>query len=200
MKKNIFLISILISLVFILYQEYSLKNNLYAKEIEEADIEFDEYDQVASTNYFYRDRVFGYPFKGLAMSIAPEKKKYEIGEKIDIKVLFKNLTEKEIRVWRLNDGAREYKYTLFFSDGKPVPKSEYAQEFEASLSTPPQKYSIRSVRIQPKDIGGIVIYVQKYFNIEKAGTYYLVMMRHVTESWDDGFLISNMTTINIVDK
>ena len=134
------------------------------------------------------------------MSIAPAKKQYENDEDIEVRVLFKNLTEEEIRIQRLGDGARDYRIALYFPDGNLVPKSEYGEKFEDSLSRPLQTYSIRGQYIKPKDFGSHYLRIGRYFNIEKEGTYFLVMMRRITDSWEDGFLISNMTTINILNK
>ncbi|MBN1973601.1 MAG: hypothetical protein JW787_08170 [Sedimentisphaerales bacterium] len=169
-------------------------------DMNETDIEKKKANQIERINTKYKERVFGNPFNGLAMSIALEKEQFEIGEEIEIQALFKNLTESEIYLRQLDDGARDIRYGLYFFDGSPVPKSEYAEKFEASLSEPLQSYSLRGSFIKPKAIVIYIVPISKYFNIEKEGTYFLVMMRRITDSWEDGFMISNMTRINIVKK
>jgi len=46
--------------------------------------------QIEADNIRYKDRIFGNPFQGMAMSIEPKKDEYEIGDDIEISTLCKN--------------------------------------------------------------------------------------------------------------
>ena len=81
-------------------------------------------------------------------------------------------------------------------------KSKHAEELEISVIGKKSSviYSVRGIYIYPGvETGSITVRLDPYFNIEKEGTYFLVMMRRMTESWEDRFLISNITKINIVN-
>ena len=67
-------------------------DNYYESYAYKRDIEY--------LNNKYKDRVFGNPFNGVAISIAPIKDKYILGEMIEIDVLFKNVSQKERELYK----------------------------------------------------------------------------------------------------
>jgi hypothetical protein len=194
--RKYFLVTIILLFIIISYlKESFIKNDIYAQEANKSIL-----DQIEYNNFVYKDRVFGNPFRGLSMSIAPEKKEYEVGEEIEIRALFKNISQAEIELRQIGSGENDYRYGLYLPDGSPVPKSEYAENFEAHFKERPPVISRRGGVIKPRDIIANIVLVGRYFKIEKEGIYFLVMMRRISESWEDGFLISNMTKINIISK
>ncbi|MBN1973599.1 MAG: hypothetical protein JW787_08160 [Sedimentisphaerales bacterium] len=193
------------------FYKYSFSNYTYAEEPQKSPVLTPEgYDpneskakQIENTNIYYKDRVFGNTFRGLAMSIAPEQDRYEIGDEIRISTLFKNFSEEEILLYLFSDNNQsDFMYALYFPDGSPAAKSEYAKRFETNSDDKllPRRFSERDFSFKPREIHSFSIPVGRFFKIEKEGTYFLVMMRRITDSWEDGFMISNMTKINIVKK
>jgi hypothetical protein len=171
-------------------------------EPNEIDIEKIIARNIEEDNIRYKDRIFGNPFCGLAISIAPIKDEYEIGEEIEISTLFKNFSKEELEL-RIDNGIKDRQYVLYFSDGYPVPKSEFVEGYEASIKKPrslPRTGSTQIYNLKPRQILQFNDKVSRFFKIEKEGTYYLIIMRGFARSWDDGFMISNMTKINIVNK
>ena len=53
-------------------------------------------ERIDADNERFKDRVFGNPFRGLAMSIAPLKAQYEISDDIEISILVKNFGQEQI--------------------------------------------------------------------------------------------------------
>lgn len=172
-------------------------NNVDHEKIVSKNIELD--------NIRYKDRIFGNPFCGLAMSIEPLQDEFEIGNKIGISILYKNFSKKELVLQRVNDSKHieDFRYAMYFPDGNSVQKSYLVEEFEASINKPRTlpRVSSRQIRnLQPRQILSYIVEVSRFFKIEKAGTYSLVIMRRITDSWQDGFMISNMIKIKIVNK
>jgi hypothetical protein len=200
--RKLNLIALILTFVIVGYWTVShSQRGIYAKE-----------NNLSTTNNItynpvYKDRIYGNPFRGLAISIEPVKKQYEVGERIDISILFRNFG-KEMARWSEISGEpiRNYRFSLVDPNGRPLPKSSYAEDLEISTigKRPQDIFSIRGDGIGPGvDVDMVIITTLRldpYFKIEKEGTYFLVIMRRVTESWEDGFLISNMTKINIVNK
>lgn len=171
----------------------------------EFDIEKMMARQIEADNIRYKNRVFGNPFCGLAMSIEPTKDEYKIGEDIEISIIFRNFSNGNLKLrWtRFYGDIRDFSYTLYFPNGTPVPKSELIEKYEANINKPsefPRTGSDGFIDVRPKQIYSFINEVSRYFKIEKEGIYYLVIMRNITGKWQDGFMISNMIKIKIVDK
>ena len=165
--------------------------------------------RIENDNIRFKDRIFGGIFHGFAMSIEPVKEKYEIGKGIEISALYKNFSNEQLVLIKYNDSQNKYdfRYAMYFPDGSAVPKSEFAKEYENTITSsrirnnnPPRISSFQTPNFLPQQIEHYTMNISRFFNIEKPGIYNLVIMRRITESWEDGFMISNMTTINIVDN
>ena len=161
--------------------------------------------QIEADNNRYKDRIFGNSFCGLAMSIEPKKDVYEIGEDIEISIIVRNFSkEKQLLRWdRYYGDMEDYSYAMYFPDGNSVPNSELIEEYEANINKPHEFPRIGSgglLDFKPEQIYSFNNKINRYFKIEKEGTYFLVIMRNITGEWKDGFMISNMTKINIVKK
>jgi hypothetical protein len=180
-----------------------------APDLNEAYMAKLEQERIDADNEHYKDRIFGNPFRGLAMSIAPAKAQYEIGNEIEISILVKNFGSEKIilKEVRGDDTVLDnFQYALYFPDGNSVPKSDCAKKLEVDIENAQRKF----VPSTPSIVGSLALpgeilqiykpIVGRYFKIEKEGTYFLIAMRRTTESWQDGFMISNMTKINIIAK
>jgi hypothetical protein len=176
-------------------------------DFNQAEVAKAEQKRIEADNLFYKDRVFGNPFRGFALSIAPVKDEYVIGDKIEISMLVKNVSPEKLTL--LGSHGLEifdnFQYALYFPDGNSVPKSEYVKkqddDFEKlQRKNLPLSGSTQGYPMQPKEILQFIYPINTFFNIQKEGTYLLIIMRRVKESWKDGFMISNMTKINIVEK
>lgn len=142
--------------------------------------------------------IWGNPFKGVAMSVRPRKSRSTLGQKIEISVLIKNAGEDEAVVFTTGGFLDNYRVALFDQEGRPVAKSKLAEEVEEYYGQEGGFHRRRVTRIKPGETreGFQVFTLNEWFEIDKAGTYYLVVMRRLW-SWDKGFMISNMAKITI---
>lgn len=155
-------------------------------------------DKASATNQVTeKEPVWGSTFRDVAMSIRTDKSRYELGEGIGIVVTFKNFSDEPIKLCRFGGIIRNYRLALFYPDGRPVPKTEFAKREETVIGKPPVVFSRRSIRIEPGQTEPAGFGLKNWFQIDKEGTYLLVVMRRIERSWDKGFLISNMAKINI---
>jgi hypothetical protein len=171
----------------------------------EVEIEKLDAQDIEAKNIRYKNRIFGNPFCGLAMSIEPKKAEYEIGENIEISILYRNFSKENnsLRWDRSYGDIEDCSYAMYFPDGNPVYKSELIEKYEANINKPlefPRSGSNMLLDLRPRQIYTFTKNISRYFKIEKEGTYSLVIIRNITGSWQDGFMISNMTKINIVSK
>jgi hypothetical protein len=215
MKKVFCTATILIFVIVIYIYGLSVHNFAFAQELRKQNIpDWNDIDiakatqrRIEADNLHYKDRIFGNPFRGLAMSIAPVKDKYEIGDNIEISVLVKNFSQEEAILYRVSNSKilEDFQYLLYLSDGNSVPKSDSAKKLEVDLenrqrSNLPATGSYSTSSTLPEEILIYTRSISPFFKIEKEGTYFLIALRRVTNSWQDGFMISNMTKINIVGK
>ena len=183
-------------------EEFNKPEPVYPNDVE---IEKLILKQIEADNIRYKDRIFGNPYHGLAISIETTKNEYIIGEEIKISILCKNFSKTKLALrWERGYGdIEDFRYAMYFNDGTPVPKSELIEEYEANINKPrefPKVGSYELIYLRPMQICSFGNKINSYFKIEKEGTYYLVIMRNITGEWQDGFMISNMTKINIVKK
>ena len=145
------------------------------------------------------ESVWGPTLKGVAMSVRPRKSRSTLGQKIEISVLIKNAGEDEAVVFTTGGFLDNYRVALFDQEGRPVAKSKLAEEFEEYYGQEGGFHRRRVTRSKPGETreGFQVFTLNEWFEIDKAGTYYLVVMRRLW-SWDKGFMISNMAKITIV--
>jgi hypothetical protein len=174
-------------------------------DLNDVEIEKMTAQYIEAVNIRYKNRIFGNPFCGLAVSIEPKKAEYEIGENIEISILYKNFSKEnlKLRIDRYYGDTEDSSYAIYFPDGNPVYKSELIEKYEANINKPlefPRRGSDMLLDLRPSQIYIFTNNISRYFKIEKEGTYSLVIMRNITGSWQDGFMISNMIKINIVSK
>ena len=145
-----------------------------------------------------KEPIWGSTFRDMAMSITPEEKQYELGQTISIIITLKNSGKEVVELHEIRSIIRNYRFALFYPDGRPVPKTERFKQGEAYIYTgkPPVVYSRRLIRIEPGQTEPAAFSLKNWFQIDKEGTYLLVVMRRIERSWDKGFLISNMAKIS----
>ncbi len=145
------------------------------------------------------EHVYGNSFRAVAMSIEPDKEQYRLGGPIGIKVLIKNSGETEIVLQGIRRSRSLYRLGLFFPDGRAVPTTDYMKKIEENWDKPPSVFSVLRKEVKPGQTTAHWFDIYPIFDIKEPGTYHLVAMRRI-ESWDKGFMISNMVKINVVDK
>ena len=147
-----------------------------------------------------KELIWGCEFKSVAISVNPNKSRYRIGEKIEVYVAIRNVGEEEVMVICTGGFIADYRLVLFDIKGRPAEKTERAEKFEASLGqkgdTP---MSNSGTRLNPGKTFNQFQILNDWIKIEKEGTYFLVVMRRLQESWDNGFMISNAAKIIITN-
>jgi hypothetical protein len=148
-----------------------------------------------------RELIWGCEFKSVAISVNPKKSRYRMGEKIEVQVVIRNAGEEEVMVIYTGGFIQNYRLALFDIKGRPAGKTERAENFEASLGrkrdTPT---SGTGTRLNPGETFNQFQILNDWIKIEKDGTYFLVVMRKLKESWDEGFMISNAAKIIITNS
>ena len=158
------------------------------------------------------EAVWGPVYRGLALSIFPEKDRYVLGEDAKIAVFLKNLRKEKFSIV-YEKHRRFYRMALFDSTGKPVERTEELRLSEASVTKTKEmlvRTSIKSIKIDPWTVSTKkdkhrIVNVKNWFKIDKPGTYTLIVMQPIANegrkaSWNDGFLISNAAKIKVVAK
>lgn len=164
--------------------------------------------------YDPNELTWGPVYRGLAISICPNRLQYALGEDIEVRIYLKNLRSEEFSI-RYSTHQRLYRMAMFDSEGAPVERTEELRNSEASLTKPglpTGRFSMRGISVSPweestrRDAFRIV-YLKSWFKIDKPGTYALVVMHPIASgglmegpSWEEGFLISNAIKINIVER
>jgi len=149
--------------------------------------------------------VWGNTFRGVGISLRPKKARYMIGEDVEVMVFTKNFGEDEASLIWIGGSRKIFRLALFDADGRPVAKSELAEELEYQLGRPPTgRFSPSAEKIGPGELapGYRVISVNDWFRIEKAGTYSLVVVRLALRdisSCDTSIFISNEARIVIAN-
>jgi hypothetical protein len=170
-------------------------------DLNEADLEKASAKEIEASNIRYKDRIFGNTFHDMAISIEPTKDEYEIGDEIEILCLFKNFSKKKQNLEFISDSTLfDYRYALYFYSGSPIQKSDYYKKIEDNIGKTSSTISERGTQLRSQEIFSYLLKINQIFKIEKEGTYFLVIMRRIKNSWEAGFMISNMTKINIVKK
>ena len=144
-----------------------------------------------------KEPIWGSTFRDMAMSITPRESQYELGRTIEIIITLKNSGNEIVELHEIRSIIRNYRFALFYPDGQPVPKTERFKQGEAYIGKPPVVFSRRLIRIEPGQTEPAAFSLKNWFQIDKEGTYLLVVMRRIERSWEQGFLISNMAKINI---
>lgn len=93
-------------------------------------------------------------------------------------LLTRNFGEDEITLLRESGFLKNFRLALFDAGGRPVPKSANARELEAAFARPSGYSSSSSSSISPGSMGPgyYPVYVNRWFDIQKAGTYSLVVV------------------------
>jgi hypothetical protein len=147
-----------------------------------------------------KELIWGGAFKGVAISVNPNKSLYRMDEKIEVLVTIRNVGVEKTMVICTGGFIENYRLALFDIKGRPAEKTERAEKFEASLGqkgdTP---MSNSGTRLNPGKTFNQFQILNDWIKIEKDGTYFLVVMRKLKESWDEGFMISNAAKIIITN-
>jgi hypothetical protein len=147
-----------------------------------------------------KELIWGSELKGVAISVNPKRNRYRMGEKIEVQVAIRNLGEEEVMVIYTGGFIQNYRLAIFDIKGRPAGKTERTKNFEASLGrkrdTP---VSGTGTRLNPGETFNQFQILNDWIKIEKEGTYFLVVMRKLKESWDEGFMISNAAEIVITN-
>ncbi len=141
---------------------------------------------------------WGNTYAGMAMSAKCEKDTYRIGDEIAIRLRIRNFTEENIEVLWVNSDFQTYRLGLFYADGSPVPKSEYAEKIEKVILKGGGPIGSASGRtLKPGDEKSGILYLSPWFKIDKEGEYSLVVIRRLSWKWDQGFIISNLVKFQV---
>jgi len=148
-----------------------------------------------------KELIWGWGFNGVAISVNPEKSRYRMGEEIQVLVTIRNLGEEEVMVVSTGGFIRNYRLALFDMKGWPAGKTKRMEEVEPYLARRPEiPVSSGGTRLKPGEMFEHfqAFSLNEWIKIEKEGTYFLVVMRHL-RSWDKGFMISNAAKIVITN-
>ncbi|MHB9024626.1 MAG: hypothetical protein ACYC7E_10695 [Armatimonadota bacterium] len=136
-------------------------------------------------------RIWGYPYVGIAVSVQPKKVQYTLGEKIEVTTYAKNVGTRSVPL--VMDGS-EHLLALYTANGHPVPMTSAGEVTSALFGKKREARRRVVLTLSPgKEIEQRLFVLNNWFNITKAGTYYLVVMREV----ERGFAVSNLARISI---
>jgi len=148
-----------------------------------------------------KELIWGCEFKGVVISVNPIKSRYRMGEEIEVLVTIRNVGEEEVKVISTGGFIENYRMVLFDIKGRPAGKTERAENFEAFLGRKRDTPSSGSLtRLKPGETFEHfqLFSLNDWIKIEKEGTYFLVVMRHL-RSWNEGFMVSNAAEIVITN-
>lgn len=144
------------------------------------------------------EEVWGSPFEGAAISLRPSATQYKLGQRIELELRYRNVSEKEVTL--LFSGFEiSCKIGLFYADGRPVPARAAAPRPEtATAGRMPPTFSTQIMVLGPGEVGtGFhVITLNPLFDIVAEGRYIAVVM-YCPRSWADGFAISNLAAFEV---
>lgn len=148
--------------------------------------------------------VWGAPTKGYALAVITSQHEYRVGQDIVATVFFKNVNAKTTTLPRdisQNSFFMEYRTALFSADGRPVKKSKKYTDLESTLDQnrpPAPTAATGGLQLVPREETKVTFKVNEWFDVEKAGTYSLVVMRQLW-GWNYGFVVSNPLTFKVVN-
>ena len=145
-------------------------------------------------------RVWSDTYKGLALSVNPATPECKIGKQCEAVVSYKNLGAAPVELMQTGDFS-DYRVVMFRADGTTLPKSETALKVESTTAKDRSGLPVLHlilIKLKPGEETQEILNFSRWFKIDKAGTYNLVVMRRFY-SWDDGFIISNATPIKVVE-
>lgn len=144
---------------------------------------------------------WGNQVKDVALAVKPNKSEYEIGDDIQLEIFVKNFGKGKAEILTVGGREQSFRIELFDDEGTPVAKTSHAKKVDddAEAST---DISIPTRSVAQLESGGestTRIMLNKYFDIQKPGTYRVIIMRRLW-AWEKGFLVSNMAKIQIVER
>lgn len=141
--------------------------------------------------------IWGPSCQGLVMSAGIEPGVYEVGDKIEGWIAVRGTSAGKKRVVT-TDVRHDCRLALYRSDGSKVRrKKRWWPEAEKNAS---QEMQIRHYELRGKERFYQSFVINDWFAIEAPDTYELVVMRRIKESWQDGFLISNIASFKVIEK
>jgi hypothetical protein len=149
---------------------------------------------------------WGNQVKGVALAVKPNKLEYESGVDINLEIFVKNFSKDKKMILNLGGNDETYRIELFNDDGVPVMKTSYGKQVykavtestDTNLPTAPAR-SVTHLESGEKESSARIM-LNRYFNIHKPGTYHVIIMRRIWGEWKNGFLVSNMAKIRIVES
>lgn len=143
---------------------------------------------------------WGLRTQGVALSVKTDQQEYQLGAYIQLAILVKNFGDKSTELLSVNGTARTYRVELFDDDGNSVGKTPEGMAVDnGDIASGDSVIVSRSWRkLEPGEVAPSTFTLNRYVDIKKPGTYYLVIMRRLL-SWDKGFLVSNMVKIHVVE-
>ena len=154
---------------------------------------------------------WGQPVQNVALSLrlamkeddqSTARTEFDSASDIAVRLVATNLGPDTVLLKDLRGQFTSWRIALFDSRGIPVRKTPAGleQDWVASRNSMPM-ISGSSYEVPPCEERVIFLrWLDKYFKIEQPGTYHLIMMRNICESWNDGILISNLVEFRIVAK
>ena len=142
------------------------------------------------------EELWGPPCNGLIMSAGIEPGVYKVGDKIEGWITVRGASAGKKRVV-ITDVRYDCRLALYRNDGSMV---------ERKKGWWPEAEKNESDEIEPryyKLVGGDrfdqSFVVNDWFDIDVPGTYQLIVMRRIKQSWQDGFLVSNIASFKIIE-
>ncbi len=137
--------------------------------------------------------VWGSTFGGLALSVKPVKSESALGQSVVLRLTIRNCGD-DSRTLIDTRPYSDYRFLLFDAVGAPVAKSESARKREAAPKDIPRSGVV--IPLAPGEEACLTFTLGNLFKIEKEGAYFLMIMRRL-DSWDEGFVVSNLARIKI---
>jgi hypothetical protein len=146
------------------------------------------------------ERVWSDTYRGLALSVNPSSPECKIGKPCEVVLSYKNVGTVPAELLQTGDFS-DFRVVMYRADGTTLSKSETAlgveNMTEKDRSMAPDIHRLL-IKIKPAEETQEILNFGQWFKIDKAGTYNLVVMRRFY-SWEDGFIISNATKIEVID-
>jgi hypothetical protein len=121
-----------------------------------------------------------------------------------MRIIIKNFSDKRTETAHLGGINEKIRLEMFDDDGRPAQKTDqWRNDYKRAFAKPEMgAMGALSTAVAVLDPAGELpssIMLNRYFKIEKPGTYYLIAMRGQW-NWDQAFLVSNMAHFRVVKE
>ena len=168
-----------------------------------------------------QEDVWGSKFRGLALSARPISSEYwqsvraqlasegglqeipvcseyRLGQKVVVRLKMHNFGDDPFVF--IEERPSDYRLELFDEAGAPVAKTRGKRRLETMTKKEGIRMGACVIPIAPNDEFVCQILLNDWFNIEKEGTYFLVVILRLKTTWDQGFLVSSLVRIKITKE